>query len=47
MNWTPVLPDDLHALIKLGLVQMRDEVPVLTDEGERAGDDVVGDDYRG
>jgi len=33
-----VSPDDLGTLTKLGLIEMRDEVPVLTNEGERALD---------
>jgi hypothetical protein len=35
---SPVSPDDLRTLIEMGLVEMRDEVPVLTSEGERALD---------
>jgi hypothetical protein len=35
---TPVTPDDLQALIELGLIEMWDEVPVLTVDGERALD---------
>jgi hypothetical protein len=33
-----VSPDDLRTLTKMGLIEMRDEVPVLTGEGERALD---------
>jgi hypothetical protein len=33
---TPVSPEDLRTLIEMGLIEMRDEVPVLTNEGERA-----------
>jgi hypothetical protein len=33
---TPVSPGDLRTLIEMGLIEMRDEVPVLTNEGERA-----------
>jgi hypothetical protein len=33
-----VSPDDLGTLKKMGLIEMRDEVPVLTNEGERALD---------
>jgi hypothetical protein len=33
-----ISPDDLGTLKKMGLIEMRDEVPVLTDEGERALD---------
>jgi hypothetical protein len=29
-------PDDLRTLIELGLIEMRAEVPVLTNEGDRA-----------
>jgi hypothetical protein len=29
-------PDDLRTLIEMGLIEMRDEMPVLTGEGERA-----------
>jgi len=35
---TPVNPDDLKTLIEVGLVEMRDDVPVLTNEGHRAID---------
>jgi hypothetical protein len=35
---SPVSPDDLGTLIEKGLIEMRDEVPVLTNEGERALD---------
>ena len=35
---SPVSPNDLGTLIEMGLVEMRDEVPVLTNEGERALD---------
>jgi hypothetical protein len=33
---TPVSPGDLRTLIEMGFIEMRDEVPVLTNEGERA-----------
>ncbi|SHG46027.1 hypothetical protein [Bradyrhizobium erythrophlei] len=33
-----VSPDDITTLIERGLIEMRDEIPVLTDEGERALD---------
>ena len=33
---SPVSPDDLSWLIELGLVEVRDEVPVLTNEGRRS-----------
>jgi hypothetical protein len=35
---SPVSPDDLRTLIEMGLVEIRDEVPLLTNEGERALD---------
>jgi hypothetical protein len=35
---SPVSLDDLQTLIDMGLVEMRDEVPLLTNEGERALD---------
>ncbi|MEH2506661.1 hypothetical protein V1290_005472 [Bradyrhizobium sp. AZCC 1578] len=35
---TPPNPDDLKTLIEMGLVEMRDDVPVLTNEGHRALD---------
>jgi len=31
-----VSPDDLRTLIEMGLIEMRYEVPVLTNEGDRA-----------
>ena len=31
-------PDDLRTLTELGLIEMHDEVPALTNEGERALD---------
>ena len=34
-NWSPLSADDLRTLIETGLIEMRDEVPVLTKEGER------------
>ena len=34
----PVSPDDLQALIELDLIEMRDELPVLTLDGHRAID---------
>jgi hypothetical protein len=37
-KFTPVSEDDLMALIELGLIEMRDEEPMLTDEGHRALD---------
>ena len=35
---TPVSPNDLSSLIEMGLLEMRDEVPMLTNEGHRAID---------
>ena len=35
---SPVSPDDLRTLIEMGLVEMRDEIPVLTHAGDRALD---------
>jgi hypothetical protein len=35
---SPVSPDDLRTLLEVGLIEMRDEVPELTDEGHRALD---------
>jgi hypothetical protein len=35
---SPVGPDDLSTLIEMGLIEMRDDAPVLTNEGERALD---------
>jgi hypothetical protein len=35
---SPVSPDDLQTLIEMGLVEIRDELPLLTNEGERALD---------
>jgi hypothetical protein len=34
----PVSPEDVRTLIELGLIEMRDDVPVLTNEGARALD---------
>jgi hypothetical protein len=34
----PVSPDDLRTLIELGLVEMQDEKPVLTNAGHRVLD---------
>src|SRR5438045_9558265 len=36
--WSPVSPDDLAALIGLGLIEMRNEIPALTYEGRSAID---------
>jgi hypothetical protein len=35
---TPVSPSDLKTLIEMGLVEMRDEAPMLTNEGHQARD---------
>lgn len=35
---SPISPDDLRTLIEMGLVEMRDEIPVLTHAGDRALD---------
>ena len=35
---SPVSADDLQTLIEMGLVEMRDDLPLLTNEGERALD---------
>jgi len=35
---TPAKPNDLKTLIEMGLIEMRDDVPVLTNEGHRALD---------
>jgi hypothetical protein len=34
----PVSPEDVRTLVELGLIEMRDDVPVLTNEGARALD---------
>jgi hypothetical protein len=34
----PVSPDDLQTLIELRLIEMRDELPVLTPDGHKAID---------
>jgi hypothetical protein len=35
---SPVSPNDLAALLELGFVEMRDGVPILTNQGDRALD---------
>jgi hypothetical protein len=35
---SPVSPDDVKTLIEMGLIEMHGEIPVLTNEGERALD---------
>ena len=37
-NLSPVSPDDLRTLIEMGLVEMQNDEPVLTNEGHRAID---------
>jgi hypothetical protein len=37
-NFSPVSPDDQRTLIGMGLIEMRGEVPVLTNKGDRALD---------
>ena len=37
-KFMPVSADDLRTLIEMGLIEMRDKVPVLSNEGERALD---------
>jgi hypothetical protein len=32
---SPVSPDDLQTLIGMGLIEMRDEAPLVTNEGEQ------------
>jgi len=38
MKLSPVSQNDLMALIELGLIEMQDDVPQLTNEGHRAID---------
>ena len=35
-EFSPVSPDDLRTLIEMGLIEMQDDEPVLTNEGHRA-----------
>ena len=35
---TPVSPSDLKTLVEMGLVEMRDDAPMLTNEGHHALD---------
>jgi hypothetical protein len=37
-NLSPVSPYDLSILLEIGLIEMRDDVPVLTSKGDRALD---------
>jgi hypothetical protein len=36
LKMSPVSPEDLRSLLEMGLIEMRDEFPMLTSEGERA-----------
>jgi hypothetical protein len=36
MKMSPVSPEDLRTLLEMGLVEMREDVPVLTDDGDQA-----------
>jgi hypothetical protein len=36
LKLSPISPADLQTLIEMGLVEMRDEVPALTNKGDRA-----------
>jgi hypothetical protein len=38
LKWWPIKQHDLQTLIEMGLVEMRDGIPVLTDKGARAID---------
>lgn len=33
---SPLIAEDLRTLLEMGLVEMRNEVPVITNEGDRA-----------
>jgi len=35
---TPVSPSDLKSLLEMGLIEMRDDAPLLTNEGHQALD---------
>ena len=35
---SPISPDDLRTLVEMGLIEMQDNVPQLTDDGHRALD---------
>jgi hypothetical protein len=37
-KFSPASPDDLQALTEMGLIEIRDEAPLITNEGERALD---------
>jgi hypothetical protein len=34
----PLSPEDVRTLVELGLIEMRDHIPMLTNEGARALD---------
>jgi hypothetical protein len=36
LKMSPVSPENLRTLLEMGLIEVREEVPVLTSEGERA-----------
>jgi hypothetical protein len=36
LKLSPVGPEDLRSLLEMGLIEMRDDVPMLTSVGERA-----------
>jgi hypothetical protein len=38
LKLSPISPDDLRMLIDMGLVELRDDIPVLTSDGDRAID---------
>ncbi len=38
LKLSPISPDDLRMLIDMGFVEMRDDIPVLTSDGDRAID---------
>ena len=35
---SPISPDDLKTLVEMGLIEMQDNMPLLTDDGHRALD---------
>ena len=35
---SPINPDDLKTLVEMGLIEMQDNMPLLTDDGHRALD---------
>jgi hypothetical protein len=35
---SPVSPDDIRTLMEMGLIEMRDDIPAPTNDGERALD---------